>query len=408
MAYSVLIVFGLITLIQLTAFQALWTDQEAGSSEDGEDKNPANLRQAGIFFLITLVLLSSAILFNLKGLGVMATSLSDWLNRFTFQSQPDAGFNAIFLLTIYEPLLVLSGLTGMALVILRRNLLTIVFAIWFVGLLLLDVFMAGRSNSNVILPLIPLTFLAAFALAELWQGLKKYGTWQNEGLLLVSGLVAAGIGSVALTKWIFNDCVFPIQWLCQYFSWTPLILPLILFLLLFSFFWAISGIDVAIRGMALVVVTVSLLVAINIGSRLNYGPLMHLAYQPLAGTPVSTGLVSLTETLADEASRQAGDKNSLPVTLMGIDSPILKWQLRDYRHLKTELTPESPTAAIITPDSNELGLGQPYLGQDFALNASWSPVGLPPQALLEWLIYRRADDGPDGEKAVLWLRIEEQ
>jgi uncharacterized protein (TIGR03663 family) len=408
MAYSVLAVFGLIVLIQFTAFKALWAGEETRS------RDTADLRRAGIFFLVILVLLSSAVLFNLKGLGVMATSLSDWLSRFTFQPRPDAGFNAIFLLTIYEPLLVLSGLTGLALVILRRNLLTIVFAIWFLGLLLLDVFMAGRPNSNVILPLVPLAFLAAFALAELWQGLKKYGTWQNEGVLLVSGLVAAGIGSVALATWIVNDCVFTIQWLCQYFSWLPLILPIILFLLVFGFFWAISGINAAIRGTALVVVIVSLLVTINIGWRLNYGPLMHLAYQPLAGTPVSTGLVSLTETLADEASRQTGDKNTLPVTLTGVDSPALQWQLRDYRHLETELTLTSAGAetsgaatTIITADNNELGLGQPYLGQDFTLNARWSPIALPPKALIKWLIYRRADDGPDGEKAVLWLRVEE-
>ena len=408
MAYSVLIVFGLIGLIQLPAFKAMWAGQETGNRGDGEErKDTADLRRAIIFFLVTLVLLSSAVLFNLKGVGVMATSISDWLRRFTFQPRPDAGFNAIFLLTIYEPLLVLSGLTGLALIIVRRNLLTTVFAIWFVGLLLLDVFMAGRPNSNVILPLAPLAFLAAFALAELWQGLKKYGTWQNEGLLLASGLIAAGIGFVALTKWIINDCVFPIEWLCQYFSWAPLVLPIMLFLLVFGFFWAISGIQPAIRGMALVVVTVSLLVTINIGSRLNYGPLMHLAYQPLAGTPVSTGLVSLTKTLAGEASQQAGDKNSLPVTLTGVDSPILNWQLRNFRHLKTEFTLESPTTAIITPVRSELGLGQAYLGQDFALKAHWSPLGLPGKVLLKWLLYRQVDTPPEEEKVVLWLRVGE-
>ena len=180
-----------------------------------------------------------------------------------------------------------------------------------------------------------------------------------------------------------------------------------LFLLVFGFFWAISGIQPAIRGMALVVVTVSLLVTINIGSRLNYGPLMHLAYQPLAGTPVSTGLVSLTKTLAGEASQQAGDKNSLPVTLTGVDSPILNWQLRNFRHLKTEFTLESPTTAIITPVRSELGLGQAYLGQDFALKAHWSPLGLPGKVLLKWLLYRQVDTPPEEEKVVLWLRVGE-
>jgi uncharacterized protein (TIGR03663 family) len=405
MAYSVLIIFGLIVLIQFTAFKALWGGQELGSMEYGIGST-ANLRQAGIFFLVILVLLSTALLFNLKGLGVMTTSLSDWLSRFSFQPRPDAGYNAIFLLTIYEPLLVLSGLTGLALVIVRRNLLTIVFGIWFVGLLLLDVLMAGRPNNNVILPLVPLTFLAAFALAELWQGLNKYGTWQNEGLLLIVGLTITSFGYIGLTSWLVRTCG-PNDLFCQY-GWLQPIAALALFLIVVIFFLLMSDVNAAIRGAALTGVAVSLLVTINIGWRLNYGPLMYLVYQPLASTPVSTGLVSLTETLTGEASRQAGDKNSLPVTLTGVDSPILKWQLRDYRHLKTEFTLESPTTAIITPVRSELGLGQAYLGQDFALNARWSPIGLPAKTLLKWLIYRRADTPTNEEKVVLWLRVEEE
>ena len=88
---------------------------------------------------------------------------------------PDAGFNAVFLLTIYEPLLVFAGLAGLAMTFVRRNLLQITFSIWFVGLVILDILMAGRPNSHVILLVVPLAFLAAFALAELWEGLQSYG-----------------------------------------------------------------------------------------------------------------------------------------------------------------------------------------------------------------------------------------
>ena len=44
---------------------------------------------------------------------MVAGFLTDWLGRFGLQTRPEAGFNAVFLLTIYEPLLVVAGLTGL-------------------------------------------------------------------------------------------------------------------------------------------------------------------------------------------------------------------------------------------------------------------------------------------------------
>jgi hypothetical protein len=443
MVYSILIVFGLIVLLQFSTLKSLWVGQPEDSTDDARDlelipsaqptepaiSNPVSpsptpnphphppaptsqspeLRNAGIFFLVTLVLLSTAALFNLTGLGVLTTSLPEWLSRFSFEPRPDAGFNAIFVLTIYEPLLVLAGLAGLAFVIVRRNLLTTIFSIWFVGLLLLDILMAGRPNSNVILPLVPLTFLAALALAELWQELEKYGTWQNEGLLLGVGLAIIGLGYIYLTGWLTRDCLFTIAWFCQHLPWLQFGLPIILLLLMFGIFWFTSGINATIRGTALVGVAVSLLATISLGWRLNYGPLMHLAYQPLSATPPSTELVALTETLTNESLQQVDSKNLLDVTLAGVTSPALRWQLRNYPHLQqANTTIDPPTTAIITPISTELGLEQAYLGQDFAVNVDWSPVGLRSKNLIKWLIYRRADERPNSQKVVLWLRVGEQ
>jgi hypothetical protein len=86
----------------------------------------------------------------------------------------------------------------------------------------------------------------------------------------------------------------------------------------------------------------------------------------------------------------------------------LLWQLRDFRHLRQgSIEVANPTTAIITPVESQLSLTEPYLGQDFALDAFWSPVGLPAKDLIKWLIYREADTLPEGNHAVLWLRIGE-
>jgi uncharacterized protein (TIGR03663 family) len=465
MAYSVLIVFAVIVLVKLSAFRALWhkglnlsqpdhlalqsatdgsrpqdtprsvtaveseylqaspTEPAPPLAEEDTDNSSTihyasrpsttlrdhlpSLRPVGLFFLVCLILLATAATFNLSGLGVTSNLFLDWLSHFRLQAQPEAGFNAVFLLTIYEPLLVVAGLAGLAYAILDRDLLKQVFAGWFVGLLILDIAMIGRPTGNVILPLVPLAFLAALALAELWQGLRQEGSWGNEGLLLAVGLVIGIFAYIGLTSWLIRSCAAE-DTVCQY-AWLQPIAALMLFVIVVIFFWFLTNASVAARGMALAGVGLGLMVTISIAWRLNYGPLMDLAYQPLAGIPASTELIALTDTLASESARRmGGEKTALDVAVAGVNSPALLWRLRDYRNLVVagSLTGAMTTSAIVTPAGGELGLSLPYLGQDFALDAVWSPVGLSPQELFKWLVYRHVEARPLSNQAVLWLRVE--
>jgi hypothetical protein len=107
----------------------------------------------------------------------------------------------------------------------------------------------------------------------------------------------------------------------------------------------------------------------------------------------------------------------LDVTLLDNQHPALVWQLRNLRNLTivNSLAEASPANALITPATvNEgLQLGEPYLGQDFKVNAIWAPVGLPVKELISWLIYREDPTvpagievtAPPGDEVILWLRL---
>ncbi|MCQ3979449.1 MAG: hypothetical protein DPW09_39025 [Anaerolineae bacterium] len=453
MVVSILIVFGLVILVKFSAFKTLWdqglirsnpspttasepqtdslppTVTPEVNNEDGQTSSqpaPSNpppstlhlpssifhlpsFRRAGLFFLACLALLATAGLFNIGGLGMVSGFLPDWLSRFGLQGRPDAGFNAVFLLTIYEPLLVLAGLAGLAYSLLDKDALKQTLAAWFIGLVVLDVAMIGRSSGSVILPLVPLAFLAALALAELWQGLEQEGSWGNEGLLLAAGLVIAVFSYIGLTGWLVRTCT-PEDTICQY-AWLQPIAALGLFLIIAIFFGFMAQPNVAGRGVALAGVALGLIMAVSIGWRLNFGPLMDLAFQPLAGIPASTGLLDLTETLTRQsAERTGGQITAIDTTLAGVSEPALLWRLRDLENLTlvNSAAEAPPTMAIITPAGVELGIGQPYLGQEFVINAVWSPVGLTPQQLLNWLIYRHIPNlRPDGSRVILWLSPEQ-
>lgn len=432
MAYSLLVVFGLIVLLRWPAFKALMgTAHQAGSDTEERKESEAGtgaadsreasaslspdretgLRKAAIVFLASLAILATTAAFNISGFSQIGNFGADWVSRFGFQTRPEAGFNAVFLLTIYEPLILVAGLTGLALTLtLHRNLLGTVFGGWFMGILVLDLVMGGRPNGNVILAVVPLTFLAAIALAELGQGVRRRGTWDNEGILVGAGLVIAGFAYIGLAGWLIRTCGAEDR-LCQY-SWLQPVAALALFLVIVAFFGLLSKPEAALRGAALAGVALGLLVTINIGWHLNYGPLMNLGYQPLAGIPASPGLEKLAETLTTQSNVRVGDPTLLDVTLAGVDSPALRWQLRDFDHLQqaNSLSPEAAATAIITSPANGEGLdlGQAYFGQDFDLDAVWSPVGLGAKNFIQWLIYRQVNDLPQSNRVILWLRVEEQ
>lgn len=438
MAYSLLLVFSLIVLVRWSAFKTrveelISTDASARADQEdpaniGDDADRStqatatddslasesretSLRNAAIFLLVSILVLATTATFNISGFSQIGNFVADWFSRFGFQTRPEAGFNAVFLLTIYEPLILVAGLTGLALTLtLHRNLLETIFAGWFIGILVLDFIMGGRPNGNLILAVVPLTFLAAIALAELGEGLRRWGSWDNEGILSGVGLVIAVFGYIGLAGWLIRTCGAEDR-LCQY-SWLQPVAALALFMVIVAFFGLLSNPGSALRGAALAGVAVGLLATINIGWRLNYGPLMNLGYQPLAGIPASTELGELVDTLTTQSDVRIGDPTLLDTTLTGVNSPALRWQLRDFGHLQqvNGLSPAEATTAIITPPTiNEgLDLGQAYFGQDFGLDAVWSPVGLSPKTFIQWLIYRQINERPQSNQVILWLRVEEQ
>ncbi len=409
LAYTMLVIFTLIILIQLTYFKDWWAKGLTLSQPDNTESEEglSSLQKAGIFLGVALILLATAATINLSGFGQMTGLLGDWISRFGFDIGSNTGFNAVFSLTIYEPLLVIVGLVGLAYAIVGRNKLHLIFAGWFVGSLLIDLFMGGRPNGSLILSLVPLVFLASLALAELFESLGRGGSWSNEGIIMASGLVIVGFGYIGMTGWIIRDCTSD-DTFCQ-LAWFQAVAALALFFVIVAFFWFINGAGTAIRGTALTGLVLGLIAAVSIGWRLNYGPLMNFGYQPLAGITASSELVSLIDTLASESSMRVGDETLIDITLVNA-SPSMQWQLRNYKKQTTtnSLNDLFTTTAVITPappEGEDYNLGDAYVGQDFGLTSVWSPVGLPPKELLNWLIYRAADTRPDSDRAVLWLRI---
>lgn len=422
LGYSIIVIFALVVLIKLAAFRQLWqqgidlaaanSDSEpktdADDAAEAESRFPPALKQAGIFLLVALLILSTAAMFNLSGLSVTTNLFMAWVGRFTFQPRLDGGFNAVFLLTLYEILTVVAGLVGLTFALLSRNLLKQSLAGWFIGALILDLVMIGRPTGSVILSLVPLTLLAALALSALADSLQRWGQWGNEGIILAAGVVILGFGYIGLTGWLVRACGVDDRF-CQW-AWLQSVAAVALFLVIVFFFGFVQNdAGISLRGLAITGVVLGLIAIIGFGWRLNYGPLENLAYQPLAGIPASTEVIDLMDTLSEESLLRAQDNRMIDITLSGA-TPALLWHLRNFKNVTPTgsiITPPASSAVItLTADDEQPNLGESYIGQDFALNSVWSPVGLPAKDLINWLIYREVAQRPQrGNQAILWLRF---
>ncbi|MCB0223954.1 MAG: glycosyltransferase family 39 protein [Anaerolineae bacterium] len=421
LGYSIIVMFAVVILIKLAAFRQLWDqglslaaanndiESETASDDATEavDRFPAALKQAGLFLLAAMLILSTAAMFNLSGLSVTTNLFMEWVSRFTFQPRLDGGFNAVFLLTLYEILTVVAGLVGLTFALLSRDLLKQSLAGWFIGALILDLVMIGRPTGSVILSLVPLTLLAGLALSTLADNLQQWGQWGNEGIILAAGVVILGFGYIGLTGWLVRVCGADDRF-CQ-LAWLQSVAAVALFLVIVFFFGFVQNdAGISLRGLAITGVVLGLIAIIGFGWRLNYGRLENLAYQPLAGIPASTEVIDMMDTLSEESLLRAQDNHLIDVTLSGA-TPALLWQLRNFKNVTPTgsiITPPNTTAVItLTADDEQPNLGEAYIGQDFALNSVWSPVGLPAKELINWLIYREVTQRPQrGNQAILWLR----
>jgi hypothetical protein len=362
---------------------------------------------------IGLVAIASGLLFNLGGLAATADLLTTWLLGFEPGMAAGGAYPAVFLLSLYEPLILLGGLFGLSVVLMRRRLIDLFLGWWFFGGIALDLLRSGRSDGEVLVSLLPLVLLAGLALGMLWDSLAALRGPDNElrrqGVLMVTGigLVIAAFAYTELMKYTRED------------SWLYL-LPLAaaaLFIGLVVLFWMWDEGRYALQGAALVAVAILLGFTIGDVSRLDYARLAS-PYQPLVRAPAADGLPLMVATLHQVSSWWAGDANTLDIVADRHLGPEVEWQLRVFRNVTWVDSPTQAaqaaaaqeSAAVLLPasgtpqESTSVPLGEGYIGQDFAIRANWTPAGLSGPALVRWVVLRTAVTPVIYDRAVLWVK----
>jgi hypothetical protein len=407
-----LLILGLsVAICQVFVSKRVKTDdqQQTASSEDQSSpvtRHPSletahwslvteHWKTALAYLLGTLLLGGSLFLLAPNGLSAFVASILAYFKGWWTLS----GVRVTHLLTAlvaYQLMALIFGLVALVRGLLRKDRLVIGLGSWMLIAMLLALAYPARQVADLAWALLPLWTLAALELGR-YTRMEGVRGWELAGVtaLTISILVFAWLNLTAVVGQALDSQVAQTRFLIL--SATLLILGLIRILLAFS--WSTEGarLGVAWGGTAF-------LVAFTLGASTGAGGLRQpLTAELWSPSPQTAQADLLQKTLDDLSDWNKGHVESLPVTVVGLDSPALRWLLRDWEVKEADaLSPADSPALVIASQGMELNLSAAYRGEDFVWYQSPNWDEALPEEWLHWFVYRQMSQ--QKESLTLWAR----
>lgn len=395
--YSGLVVFAI----------AYWIYDIQAESETTEGTGLWRAHWRDVLFggIVAFILFSTSFLFYPAGLGASLRLLPLWLGQFGLPILTAEGGAAILspymALIRYEPILVVIGLPAVIGTLWRNDNHRIAPAQWTVtavSLALLLIILQPGVMSNALVALLPGFMLLGFFAERLFgEQPTSRGTWAVAGgLILLAMVLLVSLGRFTrLGLWTGSNM-------------TLLGLATIAFVFAGIMVIVIIAWDnpSARQGIFIGLFLVLLYFQWGIGWHLN----IFAANDPrerwvAIGTDEQIPI--MVEVIRSTSRQTANSAYDLSI-FSQVDSPVLRWYLRDYTQV--EFGPALPVNAqqdaIITPVDAELRLPNEYFGADFGLQSkAYSGVIAPSvDGILRWWLFRDSNQPVDRERVILWLR----
>jgi uncharacterized protein (TIGR03663 family) len=403
--YTFILIFGTFLLLlglvyRLAEVDMGWSAVLAAWRVVREEK--ALLKNMALVWVVVLVLVCTAFLLNFAGLPAALDFLPAWLAQLVPQPGSQPWYYDLQLLVLYEPLLLVFGLIGLVYHYLRqRDILTTFLLYWTVAAAVIYALPGQKAPGNVLLLVLPLALLASLLLGRLGDQVAQVATWGAEGLFMALSLPVVVFFAIRLADYASSGQAVYLYLALVAFIVLPCLVAL-------CWMWLGPGPALRCGGIILLLVLAIPTVGLSVG--LNY----HRAAdprEPMVTEATSPSMVDLVTTLERVSSHQEGDPHVIAVTVEEATGPILAWQLRDFGNTRfvEQLSPSIETPVVITlAEEEEPTLGGSYVGQDFALQATWNPEGLTRTERVRWLLYREAPTPVESRDVVLWVRQQEQ
>ncbi len=350
-------------------------------------------KSAAIFGGGTILIIGTRFFLSPNGLNAWLTSLVNYLSGWTTASGVSVG--QIFEgLLVYYPLALFFAAIAKWRALKTKERKTLLLSMWAVVSFLLVLVYPARQVSDLIWVALPLWLLSA---KEIVHYLHPPEVDQNETLgvfaLTILLLVFAWLNLASAGSLPENiQLTAQHQWLLG-----GSILLLIVSLVLIAFGWSV---DVAVLGGAW-----GLLLGLGIytfgaawgatGLRTPKG------VELWDSTPRTAQNELLHQSIAEISTWSRGDANSLEITISGVHSPALLWELREYTVNEAfALNMTTAPELVITPATDKIDLASAYRGQEFTWRQT--PDWQRTHRWSKWVILREVP--LNSEKIILWVR----
>jgi hypothetical protein len=357
----------------------------------------ASQRTAAIIAAIAFIITATMFLWNPAGFGAAARLAADWLRDFAGQGDPVVWLSPLLAFGRYELALFLFGIVAIIWATWNAEPLPTFLVYWFILGLVLILLQRGQIE-NIVLLTLPGYLLVGIFIDRHLPAAPGWLGWLMAGVVLLLGLAVY----LHVLHYVRASAGTPDDRSNLYFA-----------LVVAAFAIAtVNFVRTADKAAANHGAIAGLLALLLIYS---WGTGWWLSHEA-ANDPRERWVVDaadneaplLAETL-HQVSRQTGyGDDGLPV-LAAVDSPVLRWYLRDFTRLQIgeAVPPNTAIEVIITPAGGaELALPVDYTGTDFGLLRPETPHLLAGLDSLRWLFYHQSPVTMNEERVILWLRTD--
>lgn len=358
-------------------------------------------RVVGLAAIVTFLLLGSAFFMYLPGLGSAFGIVASWLGAFGIPFIGAAGgspADSLLVTLRYEPALVVLGVPALIWALAKGHKTAALLAGWWVLLILLALFQPGVGG-NVLLFTVPgylLVGLLARHLSAARESNVPVTLAVAAGLVLLGMVLLVSIGRYTrLALWSTDQLAL-------------LILALVAFLAAAGLFvLAMSYSGVAARqgvflGLAVLLIYYQVGMATALTREGANDPRESIVTE---GT--DSDILDLAKVLHEFSWQTTAGRDDLQI-ITTIDTPVLRWYLRDYKQaqLGTTLPYLAQPAAVITAGDTQLQIGADYMGADYDLQTTRAAVETPfvLNDALKWLLFRESNVPLETQRIILWVR----
>lgn len=388
-ASSPLFYGGLFTLLLATAVQR-WAE--------GGRWVLVDWKKIGLIAAATFFLSSTLFLWYPAGIGAAAQLPATWLGSFALTAGLEQFFHPFFILVRYETI-ALVLMVGALLWALRDERPFSLFLVYWMAATLFLLLVQQGNRDNAVLLTLPGFLLIGLKTEQLLAPRLVRGSW-------IAALAFGTFGAVLfvnLARYARMGTLDSDQFLA---IWIGLLLLLLGLLLLY--FWQDWQLTAVFQGALIAILAVTLFLQWGTAWELS-----HLSANDPRERWVDVGTSESVRTMA-AVMRDLSDefaKSESGITIASaVESPLLRWYLRDFTQLDTGNTiPPETTARLLITGVENGRFAENYVGADFDLTHP-SPIVRPQMniaAALRWVLFHDYPEPmPEAEKVILWWRIE--